>query len=391
VQTDWQAHWDEMKSKFETANPNITLNSVGVGESNDSFITKRQASGDMPDVMQVNNNDVFRAIVDKGLLKDVSDTDGAKHTPKSYLDAYTYNGTCFGVSQGVAFTLLYCNMDLLGKAGWDKAPTNWDEFIKCCDDIKTKTPDIAPLCVAAGKTTSCWFIPELLIANVMGETLGQGKYEEEAKAGTFDYSANAEIAKRLDQIQPYLMTGVSGMSEDDITSTMTDGTCAMALAGNWTANNILNGITTVAGSADKAVCVLAPFNDAGKEPWISNSPEDGFGLSNQKDDDDTVKARETFYNWVFQPENFAIIQNARGTVPLLDNMTSDQIKLPAAVSAVVSNVQSAKYVTMSFNLYTSTFYDSSCVTLRNLYGGTAKGADVCKSLTDGLKTDHVTK
>ena len=100
VQTDWQAHWDEMKSKFETANPNITLNSVGVGESNDSFITKRQASGDMPDVMQVNNNDVFRAIVDKGLLKDVSDTDGAKHTPKSYLDAYTYNGTCFGVFPG---------------------------------------------------------------------------------------------------------------------------------------------------------------------------------------------------------------------------------------------------------------------------------------------------
>lgn len=386
VGTDWSDAWDnEMKPKFEAEYPWITVEAVGVGETTDDYILTRIASGDVPDIWRVDNTETYYNAVDEGLIKDLSDMEIAQSIPEAYREAFTYNGTLFGLTQGSAFSVLYLNMKILEEAGWTEAPDNWDDFIQCCDDIKTKT-GVMPLTLAGDKTTTCWMLLELIIANVAGDELGQGTYEEQFLNGTFDFTAYPEIAEKLAQIVPYLLTGTASMTEDDVTAAMTDGSAAMCIAGNWTAAKICSGIETNAGDANYVKAMLPPFNDAGKDAWISVSPETAIALSNSDADPEVVEAREIFFNWLFQPENFMIIQNARGNVPVLSTMTEDQIVLPAAISAIVSDMNAAEFVKMGFNLWTDEFKDAACTALKDVYGDNKDAATVIASMTELLKT-----
>ena len=385
VQTDWQDAWDmEMKPRFEEEYPWITVEAVGVGEANTDFILSRIAAEDVPDVWQVDNTETYYNAIDEGLLVDLTDYEVAQDIPESYRDSFTHNGKLFGLTQGSAFSVLFANMAILEEAGWTEVPTNWDEFIQCCADIQEKT-GIAPLTLAGDKTTNCWMLLELIIGNVCGDELGMGVYEEQFINGTFDFLAYPEIAERLAEVAPYMLTGTGSMTEDDVTAAMTDGLAAMCIAGNWTGANICSGIETAAGDASYVEAVLPPFNDEGAETWISVSPETAFGLSNAEATPAEVEAREIFFNWVFQPENFAIIQNARGTVPVLETMTEDQIVLPDAISEIVADMNAAPFVRMGFNLWTNEFMDAACTTLKDVYGGNKDAATAIADIDALLK------
>ncbi|NLD51812.1 MAG: extracellular solute-binding protein [Clostridiales bacterium] len=388
VQTDWSDAWDNlMKPRFEEQYPWITLEAVGLGGSNVDYIRTRIPSGSVPDVWQVDNDPTYYNAVDEGLLVDLNTLEVSKAIPQAYRDAFTYKDKLFGLTQGAAFSVLYLNMKILEDAGWTQAPANWEEFIRCCDDIKTKT-GVAPLTLAGDKTTTCWMLFELIAANVAGDTLGLGVFETQFLDGTLDFTAYPQISERLAQVAPYMLTGTASMTEDDVTAAMTDGTAAMAIAGNWTANNICSGIETASGDPKYVKAVLAPFNDEGKGVWISVSPETAFGLSNAPADPEVLEARELFFNWVFQPENFAIIQNARGTVPVLETMTAEQIKLPAAISEIVPAMNAASFVKMGFNLWTNEFRDAATTALKDVYGGNREAADAVKGMTELLKTSN---
>ncbi len=388
VQTDWSDAWDnEMKPRFEAEFPWITVEAVGLGIDGVQFITTQIASGELPDVWQVDNNTTNYNAVDEGLLRDLNELEISKGIPQAYRDAFTHNGKLFGLTQGAAFSVLYLNMKILEEAGCAAAPTNWTEFIQCCEDIKTKT-GIAPLTLAGDKTTTNWMLFELIIANTVGDELGLGVYEEQFLNGTFDFLANPGIAEKLAQVAPYMLPGTATMTEDDVTAAMTDGTAAMCIAGNWTANNICSGIETAAGDLKYVKAILAPFNNEGKGVWISVSPETAFGLLATDAEPEVLEAREIFFNWVFQPENFAIIQNARGTVPVLETMTAEQIKLPAAIAEIVPAMNAAKFVKMGFNLWTEPFRDAACTALRDVYGGNKDAAVAVTEMDALLKTSN---
>ena len=388
VQTDWSDAWDnEMKPRFEAEYPWITIEPVGLGVINMEFILTRIASRELPDAWQVDNDPVFYNAVDEGLLRDLNELEVSRNIPEAYREAFTHNGKLFGLTQGAAFSVLYVNMKILEDAGWTSAPTNWEEFIRCCEDVKSKT-GIAPLTLAGDKTTTNWMLLELIIANTVGDDLGLGVFEEQFLNGTFDFLAYPAIAQKLAQVAPYMLTGTATMTEDDVTAAMADGVVAMCIAGNWTANNIVNAIETATGDPKYVKAVLAPFNDPGKGVWISVSPETAFGLLNTPAAPEVLEAREIFFNWVFQPENFAIIQNARGTVPVLETMTPDQIKLPAAIAEIVPAMNAAKFVKMGFNLWTAEFRDSATTALKDVYGGNKDAASAIQGMAELLKVSN---
>ncbi|MCI8852549.1 MAG: carbohydrate ABC transporter substrate-binding protein [Lachnospiraceae bacterium] len=387
VQPDWSDEWDEMEKKFEDEYPWIDVVSVGVQENQGEFLTTRAAANDLPAVTQINNNPNVWALSEEGKILDASSFGVSANVPDSYKDAYTHDGVFMGITQGAAFTVLFLNMDILKQAGWEAPPTNFDELIKCCEDIEAKT-DVAAITVAANKTTNCWMVWEGILANVYGDELGFGVYDEQIKDGTFDFTKNSKATEMLAAIASHMMTGTSSMTEDDVTAAFADGNVAMAIAGNWTAANICDAIGEAAGDPAAAAAVLVPFNEAGKDPWISVSPEDAFACTVQ-DDPKVAEAAGIFYEWVFQPDNFKIIQNARGTVPVLTNMTDEHIVLPDAVAKIVPAMNEAQYVMMSFNLLTSEFYDSSCTALKDVYSGNAKAEDAVASMAANLKESHL--
>lgn len=388
INNDYLETWDnEIKPKFESEYPWITVEAVGVGELKDEYILTRITSGMLPDIWRVDNTQTYYNAVDEGLLRDLNELPVSQDIPQAYRDAFTYNGKLFGLTQGAAFSTLYLNMKILEDAGWTTVPGNWDEFIQCCADIKDKT-GTAPLTLAGDKTTTCWMLLELITCNVVGDELGLGGYEEAFLNGTFDFTKYPLITERLEQVVPYILTGTASMTEDDVTAAMTDGTAAMCLAGNWTSNNICSGIETASGDAKYVKAMLAPFNSPGKDVWISVSPETGVGLCAAEAEPNVVEAREIFLNWLFQPENWKMIQNARGTVPVLSTLAEEDIVLPAPIAAIVPDMNAAKFVKMGFNLWTDEFRDSACTALKDVYGGNLDAATAITDMSAKLATSH---
>jgi len=368
VETDFLDMWNEtIKPKFEKEYPWITLEDVGTGESKTEFHAARAAANDLPPVMQTDNGETYYALVDEGKILDLSNTEAAKHIPQSYKDAYTYNGKLFGLTQGAAYDAMFFNMDLLKKAGVDAVPTNWDEFIAACE--KVKASGVGVLCYAGAKNTTAWMPFESICVNIIGEKEGEGVWEEKVRTGKLNLADYPEIAERMAALAPYIMEGSSTMTEDDVTAAMTDGACAMAIAGNWTSSNIVKGIAEASGADTNAVMTPPPFNSVGGKTWLAATPESSFGMSEVKDE--AIKeARDIFFEWIFQPENFQYIQHARGTCPVLDNMTADQIELPDATKAFVTATGTCTPFSMSFNNVTGDTNKNVTAVINEVFIGT---------------------
>ena len=357
AQVDWADAWDEMEAKFEEEYPWIEVEHVGLGEDA-TFLATRLAANNLPDVIQRNNDELMDQLVAGDKLEDLSDWECAAVMPDTYKQAFTRDGKLIGMCQGAAFSCMFYNMAILEEAGWSEVPTSWDELLQCCADVQAL--GIAPLVTAAGKNTTSWMILELILANTINDADAIAAYEEEFKNGTFDWAKYPEIVEKMDAIAPYFLTGSAAALEEDAATYMSDGLAAMCLAGNWNAGMISEAIENATGDIANCVASLPPFGD-GETTWISNSPEDAFCVTKNADRTEAEKeAVEIFFNWVFEAENFQLIQHARGTVPVITNMTEEYIQLPECMIPVAAEMGSAPAVLMGFNLWAAEFKDAAC-------------------------------
>ena len=382
VGDDWVDEWPKMKAKFEAEYPWIEVIAVGTGPER-GFLASRLAANDIPELVSVDNSEVSYQALDAGLLQDLSDKEVTKDIPQAYLDAFTRDGKIFGLTQGAAFSVLYVNMAALKEAGWDAPPANIEEFVAVCQDIEDKT-DYEPLTVAGDKTTTAWMVYEAIIANEAAAEWGSGVYEQKFKAGDIDFAAYSEATEKFNRIAPFFVPGSASNKEDDVTAMMNDGVVAMAIAGNWTARPMVDAIAEATGSEGNAATILIPFNDPGEQVWISISPETAWGLSAVDDTDAVEEAREIYFNWLLQPENFRIVQNARGTVPVLKTLTEDQVILPEPIKKVLPAMNDAPFVLMGFNLWTEVFMDVACTAVRDVISGNMTAEEATQIMSDTL-------
>lgn len=380
VDSNWAAQWPELKSAFEAEYPWITVESVGESQDKTQFLASRIAANDLPSVIQVTSSKDILDMIDAGMIKDLTGMDCTKTVPQYYLDAFTYNDTLYGITQGASFSTLYCNMDALNEAGWEEIPADFEELIQCCQDIADKT-DYAPLLINGGHYTICYMLYELCLANCFESEEEAKAYQEAFADGSFDFASYPEAVEKMNRLIPYLMPGSATIEQDDAVATMADGGAAMFLGGNWVSASALDAISEWTGNPESAKAVFPPFNDPGKELWISTSTEAGFGLTVQEDPN-VDEAGKLFLNWIFKPENFKVIQNARGTVPVMTDMPENDIVLPAGIKGLVSEVSKKNSVMMGYKFMSSEFQDGGCTALRDAYSGNSGMEEAVRKMTE---------
>ena len=76
-------------------------------------------------------------------------------------------------------------------------------------------------------------------------------------------------------------------------------------------------------------------------------------------------------------------------MPVLTTMTSDDIVLPEAIAAIVSDMNASKFVKMGFNLWTSEFKDAANTALRDVYGGNKTAEEAVQIMTETLAESHM--
>jgi multiple sugar transport system substrate-binding protein len=274
--------------EFEDANPDATVKVTAVPwESAHDKISTAIAAGEGPDV----------SLIGTTWMGEFAEAGGLMPTPEGLVDETDYfpgawqstevGGTSYGVPWYVETRVLYYRTDLAEKAGWDEAPTNWDDLKQFAKDLESKGGAKYGLNLQPGQTGS-WqsYLP---FAWTDGATLTN----EEGTEYTID---SPEMAEALDYYTSYFDDGLSltrTLDPGELESGFADGTFGSFISGPWH-----TGLVEDAG-VDEGDYAVAPL--PGKDDGMGTSFVGGGDLAVFQDSDNPEGAWK-FVQWLSEPE-----------------------------------------------------------------------------------------
>ncbi|MFM0736283.1 extracellular solute-binding protein [Paraburkholderia xenovorans] len=304
---DWPEEMLQIAAEFSKLNPDIRVNvQFMIGNSVEENIKPRIASGNLPDVVSVNPNAYAAELADQGTLADVGAT-AAWHNMLDPLkgDWTSRQGRSFGISGGVATTLIYYNEDMFAKAGIKALPTNFREFLKACEQLKR-----------AGFTPIVWSggFPNMLgngpfssgfANNVVAH---EPTWKQKIGEGTLNLNTPqvADIFAGLKLIpeRGFTQEGFMATDYDEGIRLFKDGKAAMAFHGSWAAGLLLHGNPFEVG------VFIPPWNAPGERVVPVIGSETGFAVCDTRN-----KAASMRFLEFIAGKGFAILQRKRQNIP----------------------------------------------------------------------------
>lgn len=243
---------------FEDANPDADVKVTAVPwEAAHDKISNAIAAGETPDV----------SLIGTTWMGEFAAADGLMPTPEGLVDEADFfpgawgstevGGTSYGVPWYVETRVLFYRSDLARKAGWDQAPTSWDELKQFAQDMESKGGAEYGLNLQPGQTGS-WqtYLP-------FGWSNGATLTNDDGTEYTID---SPEMAEALDYYTSYFDEELSltrTLDPGELEDGFADGTFGAFISGPWH-----TGLVEDAGLDDDQYAV-APLP----------SPESGMGTS----------------------------------------------------------------------------------------------------------------
>ena len=330
-----------MAEEFTRDNPQIRVNvQFMIGDSVEENIKPRIAAGNMPDLVSVNPNAYAAGLADQGKLIDLGETPAWTSMLDSLKpDWTTASKKHYGVSGGVAATLMYYNMRLFKQAGITKPPTNFDEFLKTCEQLKK-----------AGITPIMWNggFPNMLGNGPFSSGFANNivandpRWKIKIRDGTLnlDTPATADIFDKIKLVadRGYVQQGYMTTNYDAGIKLFTEGHVAMAFHGTWASGLLMHGKNFETG------IFMPPWNSPGKKPVPVIGSETGFAIGATANRQAALQFLEFMMG-----KGFPILQNKRQSIP----------PMRAPQGTMIANSRIAKYIdTISNFAVTSSPYYS---------------------------------
>jgi len=272
---DWPEQMLQIADEFNKVNPDISINvQFMIGDSVEQNIKPRVASGNLPDIISINPNSYARELADLGVLADVGQT-AAWHNMLDNLDGdwISTQKKPFGISGGIATTLMYYNKDIFAKAGITRLPTDFNEFLIVCQQLKR-----------AGFTPIVWNggFPNMLGNGPFSFGFGNNvaalepAWKEKMADGTLNLNTPqvANIFLRIRQMvdKGYVQNDYMNTTYDEGINLFTEGKVAMAFQGNWASGRLMHGRNFETG------VFIPPWNEPEKTVIPVVGSETGFAV-----------------------------------------------------------------------------------------------------------------
>jgi raffinose/stachyose/melibiose transport system substrate-binding protein len=377
--TDWQ----KMADDYTKAHPNVEIKiTVLENEAFKTKLTTVMQSGEVPDIFQSWGGSGLAEQIKAGLLKDISadlDANGGawrKSFAPGALAVFAADGKNYGVPWDMGMVGWWYNKDLFKKAGIDKEPATWTEFL---DDVKKlKDAGITPISVGEKDSWTGMHIWSYLATRIGGEKGFKAALDRSGSFADPAFVKAGEELKKLIDMQPF-QDGFLGAVHDDMQATFGNGKAAMELSGQWAPS------VEAANSADKkGVANLGMFGFPAVEGGAGDGSDvvgggNGFAIGKNA----SPEAID-FAKYLTSKENQTIIA-AHGTgIPTVAGaeagLTDANMKL------VQDKFAKAKY----FQLYYDQFLPSAVGgaindNVQKLFAGTASAEDVAKAIEASAK------
>lgn len=319
----------QIADEFMKVYPGIKVDlQLMTGSSVEENVQPKAAANTMPDLLSVNANAFAAALADEGKLTDVSETEAWKNTVESLQAEWTSpKGKHFGISGGLATTLMYYNMDQFEKAGIKDLPTDFDAFLDTCDKL-----------LKAGFTPIMWNggFPNMLgngpfsygfSNNVVAKN---SDWRKQMADGTLNLNTPevADIFAKIKLIadKGYVQKGYMSTDYNAGMQLFVEGKTAMAFHGTWVSSTFMNG------KGFKTGVFLPPWNKKGEKNTPVVGSETGWAVAEGKN-----KALAMKFVDYMCGDGFHFYQNKRQCVPPF-KQTKGEVKLSPEIVSFVKDL-----------------------------------------------------
>jgi len=258
-------YWQKLADDYMATHPNVTIKiTVLENEAFKTKLTTVMQSGNPPDIFQSWGGGGLNDYAKAGLLKDITadlEKDGWKDTfAPGALGVFSYEGKYYGVPRDMGMVSIWYNKDLFAKAGIDKTPATWTEFLDTVN--KLKAAGITPIALGAGDTWTAAFWWEFLAVRLGGKAAFDAAY---TRTGAFTDAPFVEAGKKLQELtalEPF-QPGFLAATWPDAQVIMANEEAAMLLMGQWAPGSIQDASVDKKGLGDKLGMFTFPMVEGG--------------------------------------------------------------------------------------------------------------------------------
>jgi multiple sugar transport system substrate-binding protein/raffinose/stachyose/melibiose transport system substrate-binding protein len=334
---DWPEQMLQIAAEFSKLNPDVHVDvQFMIGNSVEENIKPRVAAGTLPDLLSVNPNAYSAELGDQGVLADVSQTSAWRNMLAPLKrDWTTRNGKGFGISGGVATTMIYYNRDMFAKAGIVKLPTNFDEFLRVCAQLKRA--GFTPIVLTGG-------FPNMLgngpfASGFANDVVAhEPDWKTRMAEGTLDLDTPevADIFAKMALLpeRGFVQASFMATGYDDGMRLFKDGKVAMAFQGSWAAGLLLHDNRFPVG------VFIPPWNARGEPVVPVLGSETGFAVCQTPN-----KAAAMRFLEFIASKGFPILQRKRHNISPFQQQAGTVVSDPEIVD--YTNAVSHKSVTAS--------------------------------------------
>lgn len=314
-------------AKFEEQNPDYKV-SVQYAPPVAQYIQKLQTqlgSGTAPDVFIITAENK-KQLIDSELVQDLSGEPWADNLADAARDTYTRDGKLYGAAISSWGGGLVVNEQILADAGVTEFPTNWDDFLALCTELK-----------AAGVTP--FLEPVENVTVTLGALLG---LQNEAYGGTMDqqiwdgdltfeeaWTPAIETWNELFE-EGILESSAAGLKHDQVLQEFQQGRVAMMSAGSWAVASIADG----APDLDFTFKAVPGFES---EPYWLGAVSPGLAINAKAKD---TEAAKVFLEWMSTEPGVSAFQEVTGTITTTKDYDP---ALPAELDELVPAVRDGAF------------------------------------------------
>lgn len=324
---DWPDEMHRIADEFHRSHPNISVDvQFMIGNSVEENLKPKIATRNLPDLVSVNPNAYSAELAEQGVLADLGETVAWDNMLESLKPEWTsQRGKRFGISGGVAATLIYYNKEMFKRAGIAAPPGNFEEFLAACAKLKK-----------AGFTPMVWTgaFPNALANGPFSFGFANNvaarhphDWRQRIANGSLDLGNGeaVDIFARIKLIadKDYLQRGYMNTSYDEGMKLFTDGKAAMAFQGTWSSGALMHGKDFSTG------VFVPPWNARGKTVVPVVGSETGFAVCDTRN----KKAALQFLEFIYG-KGFAIQQNKRQNISPLKRVGGNVVSDPQIVEYI---------------------------------------------------------
>ncbi|MGL4866984.1 MAG: ABC transporter substrate-binding protein [Cetobacterium sp.] len=236
--------------QFEQKYPDVIVVDESQGDES-SFNNKLKtdlASGTLPNIFRIQGVANLGEYVDTNLLADMKpildeDKEWGEGFNKGALNYYTIPGKdgIYAIPMEQGLMGFYYNKDLFNKAGVEKFPETWDEFLVAID--KLKGINVIPIALGAKSTYSVGHLHNQIFYRWLGVDAAKKLGSREIKWTDPEVVQTLEFIKVLNDKDAF-SPSAPGISNDIATTQFKNGEAAMIFTGPWNISTFVDSEKT---------------------------------------------------------------------------------------------------------------------------------------------------